>query len=77
MKNYKEYHKVSANVAAEIKILYQKFGIRGKELLSHFPNISKANVYKHVKKLVGQDYVDGRKSNKGRPRKIDAALRRR
>lgn len=57
----KKYKKVSPNVAAEIKVMYQVHKIRGAALLRHFPDISKPNVYKHARRPIGSTYTDGRK----------------
>ena len=72
----KKYKKVSPNVAAEIKVMYQVHNIRGAALLRHFPGICKANVYKHARRPIGSTYVDGRKSGGGRPKKVSPALKR-
>ena len=71
------YQKVPPNTAAEIKVLYQVHNIRGKKLLERFPNISRANIYKHARKPLGSIFVDRRKENKGRPSKVDGSLERR
>ena len=49
-----KYKRVSPNVAAEIKILYQIYKIRGKKLSGCFPGMANANIYKHSK-----NYWDG------------------
>ena len=49
-----KYKKVNPNMSSEIKILYQIHGIKGKQLLNLFPNVSKANVYKHARKPIGE-----------------------
>ena len=72
-----KYHKVPANISSQIKVMHQCFNIKGKELLKHFPDISKANVYKHAKKPLGVETVDKRKHNTGRPRKVTEELQRR
>lgn len=72
-----KYQKVTPNMSAEIKVLYQIHGIKGDKLLSFFPNVSKANVYKHARKPIGHIFSDGRKLNTGRPRKISEATTRR
>ena len=72
-----KYERVHANTSAEIKVMYQIHNIRGKELLQRFPTLSPANVYKHARKPLGEVFTDGRKSNTGRPRKIDEHLERR
>ena len=61
----KKYKKVTPTTSAEIRLMYQKYNIRGKELLDHFPGVSKANVYKHAKRPIGAgEYVDKRKETK-------------
>ena len=45
--------------------------------MEKFPQFSKATVYKHARKPLGTNFLDGRKGNRGRPRKIDAAVHRR
>ena len=72
----KKYKRVSANVAAEIKVMYQIHKIRGNELLKHFPGVSKANVYKHARRPIGSDFIDKRKKNLGRPQKTSHGLQR-
>ena len=72
-----KYHKVPADISAQIKVMHQLFNIRGKKLLQHFPSISKANVYKHAKKPLGIETTDKRKNNAGRPRKVTEELQRR
>ena len=72
-----KYHKVPADISAQIKVMHQCFNIKGKELLKHFPNISKANVYKHARKPLGVETIDKRKNNPGRPRKVTEKLQRR
>ena len=57
--------------------MYQVHNIKGKQLLQHFPTISPANVYKHARKPIGEAFLDGRKLNQGRPRKIDEHMDRR
>lgn len=69
--------KVHANTSAEIKVLYQLHGVRGKKLLDLFPNLSKSTIYEHAKKPLGQAFHDNRHSNTGRKRKVDPALERR
>ena len=71
------HHKVHPNTSAEIKIMFQVHGIRGKKLLSLFPHLSKSVVYKHARKPIGTVFIDRCCQNKGRPRKVDAALERR
>ena len=73
----KPKYKVHPNTSAEIKVLYQVHGIKGKELCRRFPQMSRSNVYKHARKPLGADYVDSRKVNAGRPRKIDQGMNRR
>ena len=73
----KPRYKVHPNTSAEIKVLYQVHNIKGDELCRRFPQISRANIYKHARKLLGADFVDGRKNNTGRPRKINNGLHRR
>ena len=73
----KPQYKVHPNTSAEIKILYQVHNIRGDELVRRFPNMSRANVYKHARKPLASVFTDGRKENKGRPRKVSFGLSRR
>ena len=73
----KPRHKVHPNTSAEIKILYQLHNIRGNALIQRFPNISRANIYKHARKPIGTVFKDGRKENQGRPRKVSEGLSRR
>ena len=72
-----KYNKVHENTSAEIKILYQLYNVRGKELTKRFPHMSRANIYKHAHKAIGTEFIDRRKENKGRPSGITEPLRRR
>lgn len=69
--------KVHANTSAEIKVLYQVHGVRGKKLLDLFPNLSKSTIYEHARKPLGEAFHDRRHSNTGRKRKVDPVLERR
>ena len=71
------HRKVHPNTSAEIKVMFQVHGIKGKKLLDMFPNLSKSVVYKHARKPLGSVFIDRRSENKGRPRKVDDALERR
>ena len=71
------HHKVHPNTSAEIKIMFQVHGIRGKKLLNLFPHLSKSVVYKHARKPIGTVFIDRRCQNQGRPRKVNEALERR
>ena len=72
-----KYKRVDARTSAEIKVLYQIYHIRGKDLTNRFPQLSRRNIYIHAKKPLGSQYSDKRKQNKGRPRKISEHLDRR
>ena len=71
------YKKVTPTVAAEMRCLYQVMNVRGKDLLKFIPEYSKANVYKQARRQIAREFVDSRKSNPGRPKKVDPALQRR
>ena len=51
-------------------MLYNEHGVRGQQLLNRYPEYTKASIYHHVKKPIGEMTVDKRKHNPGRPRKL-------
>ena len=70
--------RVTERHSAEIAALYQKAGVSGANLLELFPQYSKATIYRHAKKTIGQDVpCDKRKHNKGRPSKLTPKDKRR
>ena len=63
--------KVSIEHSAEMAAL-RKCGTTLPDIVKMFPMYGRATVYRHAKKEPGQGpRVDGRKNNKGRPRKLD------
>ena len=63
----KKSMKVSIQHAAEMAVLFQKGNIRGHELVQMFPQYSRATIYRHATRAFGENRVDRRKNNKGRP----------
>ena len=71
-------NQVTVRHSAEIAILFQKAGVSGKKLLEMFPQYSKATIYRHAKKPIGEAAAhDKRKDNKGRPSKLTPKDKRR
>ena len=70
------YEKVDPRTSAEIKILYQRHNVRGRDLVRYFPRMSRANIYKHARRPLGTEYSDKRKGNPRRPRTITGKLAR-
>ena len=69
---------VTQRHSAEIAALYQKAGVLGAKLLQLFPQYSKASIYRHAKKPIGEDApCDKRTHNKGRPSKLTPKDKRR
>lgn len=67
----KQNKQVTMRHSAEIAVLYQHAGVKGKKLLDLFPQYSRTSVYRHAIKLISAEApVDKRKFNKGRPRKL-------
>lgn len=77
MNKKKSKSKVTIQHAAEMAALYQKANIRGKELVELFPQYSRASIYRHATKTIGEERVDGRTKNKGRPCKLSEHDKRR
>ena len=68
----KRKSKVSIQHSAEIRVLYQHAGVRGKRLYDMFPQYSKSSICVHMKKEIGAEPVfDRRTENRGRPRKLN------
>ena len=64
--------------SVEIAAVYQKASVSGAKLLQMFPQYSKASIYRHAKKPIGEDArCDKRQHNKGRPSKLSAKDKRR
>ena len=70
---------VTLRHSAEIAVMYQKCGIRGKKLCEQFPQYSRATIYRNALRPVGSDIciIDKRKQNKGRPSKLTDKEKRR
>ncbi len=67
--NMARKNKVTTRHSAEIAALYQKAGVSGVELMKIFPQYSRATIYRHARSSLNQQAEDGRKNNKGRPKK--------
>jgi len=71
MKNKNSTTAIPLQHSVEMRMAWQVGGLRGKALREKFPQYSRATVYKHAKKPIGEECrVDGRRSNRGRPRKL-------
>ena len=63
--------RVEPQHAAEMKAAYQLAKVRGKKLLAMFPQYSRSTIYFYAtQKINNTPTVDGRKTNKGRPKKL-------
>ena len=51
-------------------------GVKGQALLNKFKKYSKASTYRYTKKTIGSTAIDKRKSNPGRPPKLNARDKR-
>ena len=69
-KEKKKYTKLPLDVSIHLRYLHQDKGVPLKDLLKRYPQYSKTNIYRHSKKKIGENSVDNRKQNKGRPRKL-------
>lgn len=56
--------------------MYQIHKVHRKKLLERFPGMANVNIYKYVKKTIGVGYMDARKNNSRRPRKITAEFKK-
>ena len=65
-----ERNRISIKTSAEIRAHYN-VGIRGKQLLDLFPNVSKSAIYNHALRPLGEPLLDRRHQNKGRPEKLN------
>ena len=57
-------------VAVELRIMHQQFGVELKELLKQYPQYPKTSIYQHSLKLLGELKEDKRKLGKGCPEKL-------
>lgn len=69
-------HRIPVDVSIHLRYLMQDLGIRGKELLKRYPMYSKASIYRHASKPIGQKSEDRRRFNPGRPKKLSDRDRR-
>ena len=70
-----KYKKVSLSTSIYIRFLYQDLALRGKKLQNKmrekgFPEYPPRTILFHAKKPMFDETEDGRKKNKGRPRKL-------
>lgn len=63
--------KIPPDVSVYLRYLYQDMHLKGDALLRRFPQYSKASIYRHAKKPIGQPAEDKRHKNKGRPAILD------
>ena len=71
------HKQVSMRHSVEMAVLSQKAHVKGKDLLNMYPQYSRATIYRHARKSLSADFTDKRKSNKGRPKKINIQHERR
>ena len=66
-----KYKQITVRHSAEISVLFQHAGVRGKKLLQMFPQYSRSTIYRHAKKNISSNApIDNRKTNKGCPSKL-------
>lgn len=63
-------NKIPIEVSLHLRYLYQDLGIRGRQLLVKYKQFSKASIYRHARKPIGNPVIDKRKHNPGRPPKL-------
>ena len=73
----KKYLKVPVDVSVHVRYLYQDLGVNGKELLKRYPQYSRASIYRHAKKRIGDVTQDQRRNNCGRPKLLSSRDERR
>ena len=61
---------VPLEVSVHLRYLYQDKCIREKQILKMYPKLSKAIIYGHAKEPAVDQFVDKRKRNHDKPRKI-------
>lgn len=72
-----KYQPIPPDVSIHLRYLRQDLGLPGRQLVRRYPQYSPTSIYRHSKLPIGEPVVDGRKNNRGRPRKIDARTSRR
>lgn len=63
----KRRQKIPPDVSVYLRYLFQDLHLKGKALLDRFPQYSKASIYRHAKKPIGETPEDKRHKNIGRP----------
>ena len=65
------YKAVPLEVSAQIRVLHQMQELSVTEIQKLFPTYHKTTIYRHMKKPIGDIKPDQRKTNKGRPVKLN------
>jgi len=68
-KRRNKHKKMDLKTSMYIRVLHQEAGITGKALCKKFPNYSKRTVYRHATATTITT-EDGRRNNRGRPKKL-------
>ena len=72
----KKYQKVPLEVSLHLRFMHQDVKISGKELVKRYRRYSKASIYKHMVKPIGETVEDRRHTNPGRPSVLSERDRR-
>lgn len=73
----KVYKPIPLDVSVHLRYLHQDLGLTGAALSRRYPNYSRASIFRHINKRVGDDTEDKRKQNRGRPPVLSARDKRR
>ena len=70
VKEKKKYSKIPLDVSIHLRYLHQDKGVPLKDLRKRYPKFSKTSIHRHSQKKIGENVIDKRKQNRGRPRKL-------
>ena len=76
-KKKKEYKKVAIDISICMRVLHQEVGMSGKEISKKFRKYPKTTTYRHIKKKIGDNTIDKRHGNTGRPERFSDRDKRR
>ena len=65
-----KYKKIPFDVSMHLRYLHQDKGETLPQLMQRYPQYSRTTIYNHSRLPIGENIVDRRHSNKGRPAKL-------
>ena len=70
MNDKKKYKKIPIDVSVHLRYLQQDKGETLPELVKRYPEYSRTTIFRHSRLRIGDNKIDKRHENKGRPSKL-------